>query len=102
MKRTPRPLGHHATILTEEQTARVTRFVSRVGVKQARKLLGVSPQTLDNARFFGRLSTETAHRIVLAVEQRDATRDAGGDSRGDSHGESHGVSLRDTLRDGAT
>lgn len=66
-----RPLGHRSTILSEEQTDRVQRYVAKVGLKKAIDRLGVSAATLDNARFRGRMMTETVERVLASLEREE-------------------------------
>ncbi len=62
-----------ACVLTEEETARVTRFIAKVGtLHEARKHLGISSHVFDAARAFGRMQRTTRDRILAALDLVEA------------------------------
>ncbi len=69
----PRHLRGCVCVLTEAETARVTRFLAKVGtIHGACKLLGVSSFVFDAARSFGRMQKSTRDRILAALDVAEA------------------------------
>lgn len=71
--RGPRLLGHRAKILSEADTARVRKVIARYGITNAPSRLGFSKCVIFQARDFGRISEETATRLMAVVEREEAT-----------------------------
>jgi hypothetical protein len=62
----------HGVTLDDVATRRVRDVVARLGVVGARKALGLSEPTLDNARFGGQMQPGTVRRILETLERVDA------------------------------
>lgn len=68
----PQQFRPDMVILSDEETARVVAFVTRVGkMGEARKRLGLSPHTFDAARGFGRMRVRTRARVLDALEREE-------------------------------
>ena len=60
------------TVLTEEQTSRIKRFIARAGnLDAAKRILGVGSDTLDAARSFGRIQQATRERLLDALAREE-------------------------------
>lgn len=69
----PQTLRPNMVILTESETARVKRFLVRVGrVGLAMARLGISEQTFDAARGYGRMQNTTRERVLEALAREEA------------------------------
>ncbi len=69
----PRYVGPNICTLTEAETARVNRFIARVGsINRARKRLAIGEQTLDAARDCGRMQKVTRARLFAALDREEA------------------------------
>jgi hypothetical protein len=63
-------------ILTEQETARLHRFIRRVGaVGRAMKLLGLGEYTFDAARGYGRMRSATRERVLDALTRAEIALD---------------------------
>lgn len=72
--RTIGPQQNRASIITlsEEETARVRRFVIACGaVGVAKKRLGIGDSTLEAARDFGRMQRTTRVRLLEALAREE-------------------------------
>ncbi len=69
----PRQLRSCVVILSEAETSRVNRFIVSVGtLGGARRRLGVGEDSLDAARYFGRMESKTRERLLAALDREEA------------------------------
>ncbi len=69
----PQQLRPSNCVLSEAETARVTRLIARVGtLYETRRLLGLSAHTFDAARGFGRMQKKTRDRLLATLDSAEA------------------------------
>ena len=63
----------NCVILTEQETARVNRFIEHVGkVGVAMRRLGLSDSTFNAARGYGRMMGVTREKVLAALTREEA------------------------------
>lgn len=70
-KKDPILLRRNSMILDEPTTLRVRRFIARVGVRAAQDRLGISVHTLYQVRDFGRVTKDTADRVLASLSREE-------------------------------
>lgn len=68
---TPKQYPPNLVVFTREESLRVERYIARVGLGNAAKLLHVGEVTLDAARDQGRLQRKTHDRLFEALEREE-------------------------------
>ncbi len=69
----PRQLRSCVVVLSEEETARVRRFVVKVGLLgAARKRLGLGDFVFEAARGFGRMQSLSRLKVLAALDREEA------------------------------